>query len=90
MALASIECSELPAAIATFRIWLASEEVEVRESARSWVAIGDALIEGRDVGPAMRDFNEVVELLRLPAAQRIALLQLREAVNEITTETESE
>jgi hypothetical protein len=83
MTLASIERAEMAAAVDTLRWHLASPNVEVRELAGAWVGMGDVLISGGDVAAAIRDFNEVVALLTRPAAERLALLQARETVNNI-------
>jgi ABC-type tungstate transport system substrate-binding protein len=81
MTLAAIERPELGAAVDTLRIHLTSPNVEVRAMARTWVDVGVALIAGGDVTAAIRSFDEVVALLTRPKAERLALLQAREAVN---------
>jgi hypothetical protein len=87
MTLASIERAELAAAVDMLRWHLASPNVEVREMASVWVGVGDALVSGGDVAAAIRDFDEVVALLTRPAAERLALLQARETVNNVNEGT---
>ncbi len=81
MTLASIERAELAAAVDVLRWYLASPNVEVREMARAWVGVGDALVSGGNVAGAVQGFDEVIALLTRPARERLVLLQAREVIN---------
>jgi hypothetical protein len=85
---ASIDPGELPAAVATLAMWRSADNIEMRAYADAFVRIGEVLIADVDPADALRDFDEVVRVLALPTAERFALLQLRETVNDMNIETE--
>lgn len=85
MTLASIARDELPAAIDMLRVYSGAPNVETRQLAAAWVEVGEAIVAGGDVLAAAARFDEVIELLRRPRSERLALLSLREAANELQT-----